>query len=141
MTLMTRLLAVAGLVLLVFTGCSKENLDVPVSENPVINASRISPGYDIFQTSGITGHISPASAKAKITVFDSQGRAFGPYYTDRATGNFKIGGLLAGTYKLAVEYPVPSNDAFDPTYVYALYSQEVQIKGGVVTDVGIIKLN
>lgn len=91
-----------------------------------------------IQTGSVIGKINPAG-KRNLWIYNSAGRVLGPYATEFGTGNFRINELPAGLYKLVIEFP--GTTAVSSTDIQiATKTVEVEVKSGLVTDLGAINL-
>jgi hypothetical protein len=122
--------------------CSKEKITeaLPAETSAVTATTGKFPASE-DQAGLITGQIRPVPTKAKLVLFDTQGRAYGPFYPERYTGNIKIAVPAAGVYKLVIEYPGTSGTASsDIVGGYITVTREVKVVAGSVTDLGVIYL-
>jgi hypothetical protein len=137
-----RALLFTGITTGVFASCSKEKMEETGSENKATVTSTTGKlAFQSDQAGSITGQVKPVTTKAKMVLYDTHGNFYGPYYSDRTTGNFKIPVPVAGTYKLVIEYPgVSSNAPSDPVASVVTVSFEVDVTSGTMTDLGVIYL-
>lgn len=127
-------LFIAGL-----TSCSKDK-QLP-AQNDETTLQSISSEKLINTTDkngSITGMVTPVYEKTTILLAGGL-KNYGPYYVDSHTGAFKISNIMAGTYKMIINYPGSSNQT-DNTDTTQTLSMEVVVIAGENTDLGVIKL-
>ena len=110
------------------TACSKEKITVPEATTQMQSFRNNS--LDLKDGS-LTGNVIPGSIKAYVTLhFGST--ELGPYYLN-PSGQFKIGNLAPGVYKLVLHWWQPDNSTTNSESQMLTRSFEIKIYAGEVT--------
>lgn len=119
------------MALALWTGCSKDGQLVP---NPGSDADIMVKAPPIYTGGHIKGQLYPAPDYALIKVFNDEFSVSSPVTTD---GYFRVVFVPEGVYTIGITYEIENGDV---TYHGTLEIDRVGVKGGEVTEMGLINI-